>query len=43
MLCLVLEDVDHDLLAVTIELNDDGRFARIISYRSGRHLRGNTL
>jgi hypothetical protein len=42
-ICLVLEDVDHDLLAVTIELNDDGRFARIISYRSGRHLRGNTL
>jgi hypothetical protein len=35
-ICLVLEDSDHDLLAVTIELNDAGKFERIISYRSGR-------
>ncbi|GJE14886.1 hypothetical protein [Methylobacterium longum] len=35
-ICLVLEDSDKDLLAITIELNDDGRFARIISYRSGK-------
>jgi len=38
-ICLVLEDADHDLLAVTIELNDDGKFSRIISYRSGKQLR----
>ncbi|XYD11899.1 hypothetical protein R1A27_32565 (plasmid) [Methylobacterium sp. NMS12] len=34
-ICLVLEDADHDLLAVTIELNAHGKFERIISYRSG--------
>jgi hypothetical protein len=41
-ICLVLEDADHDLLAVTIEMNDDGKFARIISYRSGKHLHDST-
>ena len=38
-ICLVLEDSDADLLAITIELGDDGKFARIISYRSGKPTR----
>ena len=35
-ICLVLEDSDHDMLAVTLELDDDGKIDRIISYRSRR-------
>jgi len=40
-ICLVLEDSDQDLLAVTIELDDHGSFSRIISYRSGKRIRDN--
>ena len=34
-ICLVLEDADHDALAVTIELDSTGKIERIVSYRAG--------
>lgn len=35
-ICLVIEDPDRHLLAVTIEINEEGKFSKIVSFRPER-------